>query len=105
MKKQRRKTEISLQLNEVVAIRSQRVWTSSCPQCRKRVRMIPADDAALATGHGAREIYSLVEAGRLHFREDETGLLYICFESLQRLVGENSEQFTVEEQERDSDCP
>jgi hypothetical protein len=85
--KQKRKTEISLQLSEVVAIRTQKVWLTWCPACRRQVRMISSDDAALATGQAAREIFRLVEAGRLHFKEDENGLLYICFESLQRLVG------------------
>jgi len=85
--KQKRKTEINLQLSEVVAIRTQKVWLTWCPACRKRVRMISSDDAALAARYGAREIYRLVESGQLHFREDENGLLYICFESLQRLVG------------------
>lgn len=61
--------------------------------------MIPANDAALATGRMALEIYRLVEAGRLHFREDENGLLYICFESLQSLVGKKGEQASVKEQE------
>ena len=54
--------------------------------------MILADDAALATGHGAREIYRDVEAGRLHFREDQNGLLYICLESRQKLFGSKQEQ-------------
>src|SRR2546425_11358335 len=87
--KRKQKTEIFLQLSETVAIRTQRVWVSWCAECRKRVRMIPADDASLATGQAAREIYRLVEAGRLHFREDEKGLLYVCSNSLQALLDSN----------------
>ena len=92
MNKQTRRTEISLQLNEVITIRAQRAWMTLCPACRKRVRMIPAADAALSTGRAGREIYRLVEAGQLHFREDENGLLYICLESLQRLAAKNGDQ-------------
>jgi hypothetical protein len=50
--------------------------------------MILADDAALAAKQRAREIYRLVEAGRLHFREDEDGLLCVCVDSLQMLFDE-----------------
>jgi hypothetical protein len=89
--KQKRKTELCLQLREVIAIQTQRSWTTWCPMCRQRARMIAADDAALAAGRSAREIYSLVEAERLHFREDENGLLYICFASLQRLFAKQVE--------------
>ena len=96
MNKRTRRTEISLQLNEVITIRAQRAWLTLCPACRKLVRMIAAEDAALAANYDAREIYRLVEAGRLHFREDENGLLYICLESLQRLVGKNGEQLSIQ---------
>ena len=33
----------------------------------------------------AREIYEFVNAGHLHFTEDQYGLLYICPESLRNL--------------------
>ena len=88
---QKRKTELRMQLREVVAIRTQRDWTTWCAACRQRARMIAADDAALAMRISAREIYAHVEAGRLHFREDENGLLYICFASLQRLFAKHDE--------------
>jgi len=58
--------------------------------------MIPADDAALAAKQSAREIYRLVEAGLLHYREDENGLLYVCFASLQRLAGKADGQANQE---------
>lgn len=90
--KQKRRTEIRFQLNEVVSFRAQRVWATWCPHCRQRRRMIPADDAALAAKQSAREIYRLVEAGLLHYREDENGLLYICVASLQRLAGNQDGQ-------------
>ncbi|HXI89056.1 MAG TPA: hypothetical protein VNO24_03485 [Blastocatellia bacterium] len=89
--KQKRKTELCLQLREVIAIQTQRSWTTWCPMCCQRAPMIAADDAALAAGRSAREIYGLVEAERLHFREDENGLLYICFASLQSLFAKQGE--------------
>jgi hypothetical protein len=81
-----RKTEISLELSEVVAIRIQKVWMTWCADCHQRVRMISVVDAALATRQAAREIYRLVETGQLHFGEDEKGLLYVCFNSIQKLL-------------------
>jgi hypothetical protein len=94
--KHKRKTEIRLQLNEVVSFKTERVWATWCAECHQRRRMIPADDAALAAKQSAREIYRLVEAGLLHYREDANGLLYVCFASLQRLAGNQDGQTNQE---------
>lgn len=84
--KKRVKTEINLQIEESVAIRSHSLLRVDCPQCRASVRMLPANEAAIIARMSAREIYRLVEEESLHFIEDENGLLYICSESLRNLV-------------------
>ena len=84
--KKRVKTEINLQIEESVAIRSQSLLRVDCPQCQTSVRMLPANEAAIIARMSAREIYRLVEAESLHFIEDKNGLLYICSESLRNLV-------------------
>ncbi|HET9531927.1 MAG TPA: hypothetical protein VFQ92_16325 [Blastocatellia bacterium] len=84
--KKRVKTEINLEIEESVAIRTRRVLIAECRQCQRKVRMVPANEAAIITGISAREIYRLVEEGGLHFIEDRHGLLYICSESLQKLA-------------------
>ena len=84
--KKRRKTEIHFELEEAVAIRTRSALIAYCQECRKQARMIAANEAALGARFSAREIYRLVEAGRLHFTEDRGGLLYVCAESLQQLI-------------------
>ena len=84
--KTKRKTEINLEIEESVALRQQRIILAYCRQCRKQTRMFAANEAAMIARLSARELYRLVEAGRLHFREDEIRLLYVCAESLQQLT-------------------
>jgi hypothetical protein len=48
--------------------------------------MVAANEAAMAARLSARELYRRVEAGDLHFSEDQKGLLFVCAESLQRLI-------------------
>jgi hypothetical protein len=93
--KTKRKTEINLEVEEAIAIRTRRSLLAYCPQCQRQMRMVAADDAALVAHCSAREIYRLVENGGLHYAEDPRGLLYICRLSLEGLlkagtpVGEN----------------
>ena len=84
--KKRVKTEINLQIEESVAIRSHSLLRGDCPQCQTSVRMLPANEAAIIARMSAREIYRLVETGGLHFIEDQNGLLYVCSESLRNSV-------------------
>jgi hypothetical protein len=84
--KAKRKTEINLEIEEAIGIRTRRVITAKCPGCRRQVRMVSASEAAIIARLSAREIYRLVEDGRLHFIEDNSGLLFVCFASLDRLV-------------------
>lgn len=81
----RTKTEISLDIQEEVAVRAHRISIADCPVCRSEVRMIPANEAAMIAKVTAREIYEIVNSGQLHFTEDRHGLLYICSESLRNL--------------------
>ncbi|HSE98203.1 MAG TPA: hypothetical protein VLD57_08065 [Blastocatellia bacterium] len=80
--KKRRKTEINLEIEEAIRIRTPNYLITECPRCRKQVRMVPANEAAIIAGSTARDIYRLVEAGSIHFIEDQAGLLYVCLESL-----------------------
>ena len=78
----KRKTEIRLEVEEVVAIRPQRILLAHCLWCRKQMRMVAANEAALISGLSTREVYRLVEAGQLHFIEGQNGLLFVCVASL-----------------------
>jgi hypothetical protein len=84
--KKRLKTEINLEIEEAVTIRTRRVMLADCSQCQRRVRMVPANEAVLIARQNAREIYRLVEENRLHFIEDRDGLLFVCLASLCQLL-------------------
>jgi hypothetical protein len=84
--KKKRRTEIHLEIEEAIAIRTHTVLIAYCQNCRRQARMIAANEAAVVARLSAREIYRFVEAGRLHFTEDQGGLLYVCTDSLQQLI-------------------
>ena len=78
-----RKREISIEFEEIVVIRSpDRPFVSWCGDCGERVPMLAADLAARIARVSARTIFRWVEAGRLHFKENEGGSLLICAISL-----------------------
>jgi hypothetical protein len=81
-----RKIEINLEVEEAIAIRTPRVLSADCRWCLRRERMIAANEAAVLARLSVRELFRLVEAGRLHFTEDACGLLYVCAASLQDLL-------------------
>lgn len=83
--KTKRKTEINLEIEESVAISQRRVLIAYCRHCRKQTRMVAANEAAMFAGLSARELYRLVEEGRLHFVEDRGGMVFVCSESLKSL--------------------
>ena len=97
----RTKTEVSLEIQEEVAIRAHRISIANCPVCQSEVLMIPANEAALIAKVKAREIYRFVNSGDLHFTEDRHGLLYVCSESLRRLRGLDTEETTRADTARD----
>jgi len=54
----------------------------ACDLCKGSVPMLTVSEAAQVAGTSSRQIFRLVEAGQLHFRETGTGLLVVCFNSL-----------------------
>ena len=81
-----------MEIEEAVAIRPHKVLLAHCGKCDKNTRMISANEAAMMARLSAREVYRLVEKGLLHFTEDQGGMLYVCLESLSRLLSEGDEQ-------------
>ena len=90
MKLKRRKTEINLEIEEAIAIRTASVVLAHCTECRNQMRMIAANEAGIIAKLRTREIYRLVETGRLHFIEDPNGLLFVCAASLRQLGNESN---------------
>ena len=86
--RKKRKTEISLEIEEAVAIRTNSSVIADCSGCRRKMRMVAANEAGMIAKVSSRQIYRFVEAGRLHFSENQNGFLFVCLPSLHRLVSE-----------------
>lgn len=75
----RRKTEISIQQTKrrVVTL-PETEEIIACPECEGDEVMIAAESAASIFGFSRREVYRMVEAGKVHFLETEAGILFVC---------------------------
>lgn len=81
--RQKRRAEITVETEQVVIIRPTEAGASRwCSDCEATVLMVTSDNAALLLGSSLRAICRQVEAGQLHFRETETGRLFICLNSI-----------------------
>lgn len=77
----KQKTEIEIELSETIAYsKSRDRFRAVCPQCESPTEMTAPHIAAILTGTTEREIYRLVETGRVHFIE--TAGVFICLNSL-----------------------
>ncbi len=83
----KQKTEIEIELSETVAYsrRSERFETF-CPQCKSLVEMSTPQVAAILKRSTEREIYRLVETGKVHFVE--TDRVLVCLKSLTETLSE-----------------
>jgi hypothetical protein len=76
----KQKTEIEIELNETVAYsRATERFETFCPECKTLVEMAAVPVAAVLTQSTEREIYRLVEKGKVHFVE--TDRVLICLKS------------------------
>lgn len=79
-----RRTEITLKTTEVIVIRGLPLgMTKRCSECTGLSWMISPIEAAALTGRSSREIYRLIEDGKLHFMEPEPGFMFVCLKSLE----------------------
>ncbi len=56
-----------------------------CAECQTQTSFVNINQAAIIAQKTDREIFRLVEAGRLHCRESAEGFLLVCLASLQNL--------------------
>ena len=78
----KQKAEITLEVEETIILRQGgKILTDFCPQCRALVEMITPQIAAALIGLSEREIFRLIENGRLHFSKPKRP--YICRNSLE----------------------
>lgn len=79
--------EITLETEETIIVRLQsQTLAAFCPECRATVEMALPHTAADFSGSSEREIFRLIEAGKIHFTEN--GRILICLDSLNFYKGE-----------------
>lgn len=77
----KQKTNIEIELSETIHYSKPRErFEAFCPSCETMVEMAATHIAAILAGSTERRIFSLVEAGKIHFVETD-GVL-ICLASL-----------------------
>lgn len=77
----KQKTEITFEVEETIVLRQGgNKLKTFCPQCRELVELTTPQIAAALVGLSEREIFRLIENGRLHFVENER--VFVCWNSL-----------------------
>lgn len=83
----KQKTEIEIELNETIAYtRQTERFETFCPECKSLVEMATPQVATILTRSNEREIYRLVETGKVHFVE--TDRVLVCLKSLTETLSE-----------------
>src|SRR5687768_2881291 len=73
----KQKVEITFEVEKTIVRRqAEKVLTGFCPQCRASVEIITPPIAVALTGLSGREIFRLIENGRLPFVE--AGRVFVC---------------------------
>jgi hypothetical protein len=81
MKIKKRRTEITVETEEIIAVRhTNQVAGLSCSVCGGP--LVTVVDAVRTAGVSSRVIHRRAEAGKLHFAETPPGLLLVCLASL-----------------------
>ena len=57
-----------------------------CVGCEKEVEMLTLNSATKLSGFSVRQLVQFAENGEIHFRENETGNLFLCGASLNRFI-------------------
>lgn len=81
--KKMRKTETTIELRETFVVRGSVEPWEVCAKCAPaKAIMLSLEDAAVLTGIPPRIIYGWVEAGAIHWLENEAGLSLVCLRSV-----------------------
>lgn len=84
--KRTKTTEIIIETDEVFVVRAggaaPHAVAGWCAGCGAEAAMLAPEAAARAAAMSARQVYRLVEAGRVHFAETPDGALLVCLSSL-----------------------
>ena len=79
------KAELTFEIEETVVLKRGGYFiTEYCPRCGEIVDMVSPDVLSLATGASEREIFRLMEQGKIHF--NELGRVVACPSCYRRLL-------------------
>ena len=83
----KQKTEIEIEFSETIAYSNRHErFEAFCAECKLLVEMATPQIAAILTCSTEREIYRLIETGKIHFVE--TDRVFICLKSLSETLSE-----------------
>ncbi len=86
----KQRAEITFEIEEAIVIRQgEKLLREFCPLCEIVADMLTAQLASALSKKPEREIFRLIEAGKLHFNETGGGL--ICFDCLTASSAEQEE--------------
>jgi hypothetical protein len=78
-----RKTETTIELHETIVVRGSAETWEVCAKCAPaKAIMLGPEDAAVLVGIPPRIIYRWIEAGAIHWLENETGSVMVCLRSV-----------------------
>ena len=77
----KRRITITRETHELLVVRDGTAPRGWCEACAAESVMLPAEEAGVLLGIGARAVYRRVEDGRLHFVETPCGRVQVCLRS------------------------
>ena len=88
----KQKTEIEIELKETVVYSpAEERFEAYCPECGSAVKMATPQIAAVLSHLTERDVYRLVETGKVHFREAD-GVLICLNSKSKRVIRKNAEK-------------
>lgn len=83
--KAKKRLEISLETYEITTINFKQGFSAKnfCQLCDTETLHLSVGKAAAVTNISEAEIFRLTESGKIHCFETETGVLLVCFKSME----------------------
>ena len=78
----RKRTEITVEVDEVIYAARHHLTRAWCPACGSEAQMLTPEQAAAVAGVTVRAVNRRVEDGSVHFLETADGRLLVCVNSL-----------------------
>ena|SRR5436190_23371675 len=99
---QHERGQIIFELEERIVVKQGgKIVTALCPRCVSNVKMVSPDILALVSGALERDIFRLIEAGRIHFVEDGRTLACVsCYRRLLAGDGDRADRLPEIKEER-----